>query len=123
MAYSYKRTSVSFGSIKSVLTAKIFLLDHNTAGFTFAVPVSNSTDEGATMPCANPHGTGGRDFRLAMEKRFEPIPWLTPGEAARLLHRSARTIRSMIYRKELSAFKVGNQWRIHINEVTKRIVE
>ena len=41
---------VGFASIKSALTAEIFLPLPKTVGFTYAVRVSNSIDEGVTDP-------------------------------------------------------------------------
>jgi hypothetical protein len=41
---------VGFASIKSALTAEIFLSLHKTVGFTSAVRASNSIDEGVTDP-------------------------------------------------------------------------
>ena len=47
-----------------------------------------------------------------MENRDEPIRLLTLKETAELLRVSRRTVWRMVKRKELSAFKVGRQWRI-----------
>ena len=47
-----------------------------------------------------------------MENRDEPIRLLTLKETAELLRVSRRTVMGMVKRKELSALKVGRQWRV-----------
>jgi len=59
---------VGFASIKSALTAEIFLSVHKTVGFTSAVRASNSTDGAATRLCAKPHGTRERDHRISVPR-------------------------------------------------------
>jgi len=55
-----------------------------------------------------------------MVKRVEPFP-LTPREAGKWLNLPTQTIRDMIHRKELPAFKLCAQWRVSRSEVTKLI--
>jgi excisionase family DNA binding protein len=54
-----------------------------------------------------------------MENRDEPIRLLTLKETAELLQLSGRTVRKMVQRKELPAFKVGGQWRINESRLSK----
>jgi excisionase family DNA binding protein len=54
-----------------------------------------------------------------MQKRVEPWPLLTPHQAAKLLHLPIKTVRKMIDRKELLAFKIGPHWRISKSELKK----
>jgi excisionase family DNA binding protein len=54
-----------------------------------------------------------------MEKRFDPIPWLTLSGAAKLLNVPTHTVLNMIRCKALPARKVGGEWRISRSEVTK----
>ena len=54
-----------------------------------------------------------------MENSTEPLKFLTVEETAELLQVSRRTLQRMIHRKDLPAFKVGGQWRIHENALTK----
>ena len=54
-----------------------------------------------------------------MAKQVDPVPLLTPRQAAKLLNLPTHAIREMIHRKELPAFKLGKRWRIRITEVTK----
>ncbi|HEY1234105.1 MAG TPA: helix-turn-helix domain-containing protein [Candidatus Binatia bacterium] len=54
-----------------------------------------------------------------MENSTEPLKFLTVEETAELLQVSRRTLQRMIHRKDLPAFKVGGQWRIHENTLTK----
>jgi excisionase family DNA binding protein len=56
-----------------------------------------------------------------MENQADRMPLLSPREAAKLLNLPTQTIWDMIHRKELLAFKVGQQWRINRSEVIKRI--
>lgn len=44
-------------------------------------------------------------------------------EAAELLQVSPRTVQRMIWRKELPAFKVGNQWRVNESALVKWLQE
>ena len=44
-----------------------------------------------------------------MEKQAHPMPLLSPRAAAKLLNLPTQTIRDMIKRKELLAFRVGNR--------------
>jgi len=54
-----------------------------------------------------------------MENSTEPLKFLTVEETAELLQVSRRTLQRMIHRKDLPAFKVGGQWRIHENTLAK----
>jgi excisionase family DNA binding protein len=54
-----------------------------------------------------------------MENSTEPLRFLTVEETAELLQISRRTLQRMIHRKDLPAFKVGGQWRIHENALAK----
>jgi excisionase family DNA binding protein len=54
-----------------------------------------------------------------MENSTEPLKFLTVEETAELLQVSRRTLQRMIQRKDLPAFKVGGQWRIHENTLAK----
>ena len=54
-----------------------------------------------------------------MENNNESLKVLTAEEAAELLQVSTRTLHRMIHRKDLPAFKVGAQWRIHQNALGK----
>jgi len=54
-----------------------------------------------------------------MENSTEPLKFLTVEETAELLQVSRRTLQRMIHRKDLPAFKVGGQWRIHENTLSK----
>ena len=56
-----------------------------------------------------------------MENRDEPIRLLTLKETAELLRVSRRTVMGMVKRKELSALKVGRQWRISASQLAKWI--
>jgi len=56
-----------------------------------------------------------------MEKQADPLPFLTPGQAAKLLNLPTHRIHHLIYSKKLPALKVGTQWRIPTSEVTKFI--
>ena len=47
------------------------------------------------------------------------MPLLTPREAAKLLNLPTNTVRKMIERKELLAYKIGRRWRIPQPEVAK----
>ena len=47
-----------------------------------------------------------------MEQKLEDIRLLTLSEAANLLQVSTRTLQRMIRSVELTAFKVGGQWRL-----------
>ena len=47
------------------------------------------------------------------------MPLLTPREAAKSLNLPTNTVRKMIERKELLAYKIGRRWRIPQPEVTK----
>ena len=58
-----------------------------------------------------------------MENDIEPLKFLTLEETAELLHLSRRTLQRMIHRKELPAFKVGGQWRVHPNQLAKWLEE
>jgi excisionase family DNA binding protein len=63
------------------------------------------------------------DVNPAMENNLEPLRFLTLEETAQLLHLSRRTLQRMIHRKELPAFKVGGQWRVHPNQLAKWLEE
>ena len=54
-----------------------------------------------------------------MENSTEPLKFLTVEETAELLQVSRRTLQRMIHRKDLPAFKVGGQWRIHESALAK----
>ena len=56
-----------------------------------------------------------------MENDLEPFRLLTLREAAKVLQVSPRTVRRMVDQKDFPAFKVGGQWRVRENEVTKWI--
>ncbi len=56
-----------------------------------------------------------------MDKASDMLPSYTPREAAKLLNLPTQTIRDMINRKELPAFKMGNQWRVSRSDVIKLI--
>lgn len=58
------------------------------------------------------------DVNPAMENNLEPLRFLTLEETAQLLH-----LQRMIHRKELPAFKVGGQWRVHPNQLAKWLEE
>ena len=62
-------------------------------------------------------------IKPAMENNLEPLKFLTLEETAELLHLSRRTLQRMIHRKELPAFKVGGQWRVHPNQLAKWLEE
>jgi excisionase family DNA binding protein len=51
-----------------------------------------------------------------MEKQADPLPFLTPGQAAKLLNLPTHRIHHLIYSKKLPALKVGTQWRIPTSE-------
>ena len=53
-----------------------------------------------------------------MKNQIAPLRLLTLKQAAELLHLPTRKIRDMISRKEVLAFKVGNQWRFRKNDLT-----
>lgn len=63
------------------------------------------------------------EMKPAMENNLEPLKFLTLEETAQLLHLSRRTLQRMIHRKELPAFKVGGQWRVHPNQLAKWLEE
>jgi excisionase family DNA binding protein len=54
-----------------------------------------------------------------MENGDEPLCFLTLEETAGVLQLSGRTVRLMVKRKELPAFKVGGQWRVNQRQLTK----
>lgn len=54
-----------------------------------------------------------------MENGLEPLKFLTVEQTAELLQVSRRTLHRIIHRKDLPAFKVGGQWRIHENTLAK----
>lgn len=56
---------------------------------------------------------------LPMDDNAQPLRFLTTHESAELLQVSKRTLQRMINRKDLPAFKVGGQWRIHENTLAK----
>ena len=58
-----------------------------------------------------------------MENDLEPLKFRTLEETAELLHLSRRTLQRMIHRKELPAFKVGGQWRVHPSQLAKWLEE
>jgi excisionase family DNA binding protein len=58
-----------------------------------------------------------------MGNGLAPLKFLTVGEAAELLQVSRRTLHRMIHCKELPAFKVGGQWRIHEEALIKWLDE
>ena len=57
-----------------------------------------------------------------MEEQADLAPLMSPRDAAKLLNLPTQTIRDMINRKELLAFRVGNQWRISRSEVAKLVM-
>jgi len=60
---------------------------------------------------------------LPMENDLDTLRLLTLPEAAELLQVSPRTVQRMIWRKELPAFKVGNQWRVNESALVKWLQE
>lgn len=54
-----------------------------------------------------------------MDDNDQPLRFLTTHETAELLQVSKRTLQRMINRKDLPAFKVGGQWRIHETALAK----
>jgi excisionase family DNA binding protein len=54
-----------------------------------------------------------------MENCDEPLRFLTLKETAGVLQLSGRTVRLMVKRKELPAFKVGGQRRVTERQLTK----
>ena len=58
-------------------------------------------------------------LRMPVENNNESLKFLTTEETAELLQISRRTLQRMIHRKDLPAFKVGGQWRIHENALAK----
>ena len=58
-------------------------------------------------------------FVPPMENDLEPLRFLTLQEAAELLQVSKRTLHRMAQRNEVSALKVGRQWRIQERELIK----
>lgn len=54
-----------------------------------------------------------------MENGLAPLKFLTVEQTAELLQVSRRTLHRIIHRKDLPAFKVGGQWRIHENTLAK----
>jgi excisionase family DNA binding protein len=58
-----------------------------------------------------------------MENDLDTLRLLTLPEAAELLQVSPRTVQRMIWRKELPAFKVGNQWRVNESALVKWLQE
>ena len=60
-----------------------------------------------------------RAMETPMESHDEPFRFLTLKETAGLLQLSGRTVRQMVKRKQLPAFKVGGQWRVNQRQLTK----
>ena len=56
-----------------------------------------------------------------METDLDPLSLLTLKQTADLLRVSPHVVRVMIRRNELSAFKVGRQWRIRSSQIAKWI--
>ena len=56
-----------------------------------------------------------------MEEQTDRLPLLTHAKPLNSCTFPINTIRDMIQRKKLLAFKVGNQWRIRRREITKLI--
>ena len=54
-----------------------------------------------------------------MLSNIDPVRLLTLKETAAVLQISERTAHRMIDRKKLPAFKVGGQWRVNENKLTK----
>ena len=54
-----------------------------------------------------------------MEDNTDRLRFLTTDETAELLQASRHTLQRMIHRKDLPAFKVGGQWRIHQTALAK----
>ena len=54
-----------------------------------------------------------------MENGDEPLRFLTLNETADVLQLSGRTVRQMVKRKELPAFRVGGRWRVNERQLTK----
>ena len=65
------------------------------------------------------HGIAVARHRPTMENGLEPLKVLTVEQTAELLQVSRRTLHRIIHRKDLPAFKVGSQWRIHEKELAK----
>jgi excisionase family DNA binding protein len=58
-----------------------------------------------------------------MENDLEPMLFLTLQQTAELLQLSRRTVMRMVQQKKLPAFKVGGQWRVQGNQLTKWLEE
>jgi excisionase family DNA binding protein len=54
-----------------------------------------------------------------MESNVEAVRFLTVKEAAEVLRLNPRTVKAMIRRNELPAFKVGSRWRFRESQLTK----
>ena len=71
----------------------------------------------------NGYGIAVARLAPAMENNTELLRCLTLQETAELLHLSTRTLLRMLQRKDLPAFKVGSQWRIHEKALAKWLEE
>jgi len=71
----------------------------------------------------NGYGIAVARLAPAMENNTELLRCLTLQETAELLHLSTRTLLRLLQRKDLPAFKVGHQWRIHENALAKWLEE
>jgi excisionase family DNA binding protein len=58
-----------------------------------------------------------------MENELEPLRLLSIKEAAEVLRVHPRTVKTMIRRNELPAFKVRSQWRLRESELARRLLE
>jgi len=54
-----------------------------------------------------------------MESNVEAVRFLTVKEAAEVLRLNPRTVKAMIHRNELPAFKIGSRWRFRESQLTK----
>ena len=55
-------------------------------------------------------------------KRDSKIPqFFTTDEVAELLHLNVQTVRSLLLKKELGGIKVGTEWRVSEDHLTKFI--
>ena len=54
-----------------------------------------------------------------MESNVQVVRFLTVKEAAEVLRLNPRTVKAMIRRNELPAFKVGSRWRFRESQLTK----
>jgi excisionase family DNA binding protein len=58
-----------------------------------------------------------------LENNIELLQFLTLRQTAELLQVSQRTVLRMLQQKKLPGFKVGGQWRVQGNQLTKWLEE